>query len=186
MNSKVKQWVFGILGVLGFLGFLYGILLFGEAFRAYTVPFAAVWVAVPVFACFLRRQNLLASFTLSGLRYVQTALMVVVVALSFAMFSCSDHVRNQFGRHAVQGYHYWRGDIDVDDYGRSYYVGDEWTATTRAGRWVLHLFEWLVFAGVFALPAITLKATQSAIYKKEAECAFTTDGKRIEPYHTNA
>jgi hypothetical protein len=183
MNSKVKQWVFGILGVVGFV---YGLRLFGDAFRAYTVPFAVVWGVVPVFACFLRRQNLLESFTLSGLRRVQTTLIVVVVALSFAIFACRDHVRNQVGRHYVQGYHYWRGETDVDDNGLPYYVGDEWTATTRTGRWGVSLFEWVVFAGVFALPAITLKATQSAIYKKEAGCAYTTDGKRIETYHKTA
>jgi hypothetical protein len=183
VNVNVKQWVFGILGVVGFF---YGLMLFGDAFRAYTAPFAAIWLAIPVFACILRRQNLLASFTLSGLRRVQTALMVVVVALSFVMFACRDHVRNQFGRDYAQGYHYWRGETAEDDSGRPYYVGDEWTATTRTGRWVVSLFEWVVFAGVFALPAITLKATRSATHKKEAECIYTTDGKRIETYHTNA
>jgi hypothetical protein len=182
VNPNVKQWTFGILGVVGFF---WGLMMFGDAFRAYTAPFAVIWIAIPIFACFLRRQNVLASFTLSGLRRVQTWLMVVVVALSFAMFACRDHVRNQFGRHYVQGYHYWRGQTDEDDYGRPYYVGDEWTATTRTGRWFVSFFEWVVFAGVFALPAITLKATRSAIYKKEAECSYTADGKRIETYHTD-
>jgi hypothetical protein len=172
MNSRVKQWVFGILGVVGVI---YGLMLFGDAFRAYTTPFAVVWIAIPIFACFLRRQSLLASFTLSGLRRLQTAFIVVVLALSFTMFVGHDHIRNQFGRHYVQGYHYWRGQTDEDDYGRPYYVGDEWTAITRSGRWLVSLFEWVVFAGVFALPAITLKATGAAIDKKEAESAGRCD-----------
>jgi hypothetical protein len=183
VNPQVKQWVFGILGVIGFF---YGLMLFGDAFRAYTVPFAVVWVAVPIFACFLRRHSISACFTLSGLRRVQTALMIIVAALSFAMFACRDDVRNHFGRHFVQGYRYWRGETDFDDYGRPFYIGDEWTAKNRSGRWTVDLFEFLIWAGIFGLPAITLKATRSAIYKKEVECLFTPDGKRVETYETNA
>jgi hypothetical protein len=47
----------------------------------------------------------------------------------------------------------------------------------------VNLFQFLVFTGVFALPVITLKATSRAIYKKEAEeaeCQFSSDGKRVE------
>ncbi|MCX7006537.1 MAG: hypothetical protein NTY53_04690, partial [Kiritimatiellaeota bacterium] len=137
MNSNVKQWILGIVGVVAFI---YGLKLFGDAFRAYTAPFATIWAAIPISACFLYRQNVLASFTLSGLRRAQIALMVVVVALSFAMFACRDHVRNKFGRHYVQGYNYWRGETDVDELGQPYYVGDEWTATTPMGQRVVTLF----------------------------------------------
>jgi hypothetical protein len=35
------------------------------------------------------------------------------------------------------------------------------------------------------LPTITFKATLAAIRKKEAECIYSADGKRIETYHTN-
>jgi hypothetical protein len=183
VKPQIKQWVFGILGVIGFF---YGLMLFGDAFRAYTVPLVVVWVAVPIFACFLRRQNISASFTLSGLRRVQTTLMIVVVALSFSMFADRDHVRNHFGRHFVQGYRYWRAETDLDDSGQPFYVGDQWTATNRSGRWVVELFELLILTGVFVLPAITLKATRSAIYKKETESLFTAEGKRVETYETNA
>jgi hypothetical protein len=183
MNSTVKQWVIAILAIIAFG---YGLMLFGDALGAYTVPFAIVWVAIPVLACFLIRRSALSCFTLAGLRRAQVVLMTVAVAISFAMFACLDDVRNQFGKHFVQGYHYWRGDIDYNDEGRPYYVGDQWAAKTGMGRFVVSLVEWLVFAGVFALPAITLKATREAIYKKEAECVYTVDGKRIETYHTNA
>jgi len=183
MSTEVKEWV---VGGVGLIAFFVAVSLFGDAFRAYTVPFAVLWIAVPVLACFLHRRDVLSSFTLAGLRRVQVVLMTIVVAVSFAMFACRDHVRNHFGKHYVQGYRYWRGETDYDDYGRPYYVGDEWTAKTATGRFVVGLFGWVIFAGVFALPAITLKATRGAIYKKESECAFTSEGKRIETYETNA
>jgi hypothetical protein len=54
MNSNVKQWIFGILGVVGFF---FGLMLFRDAFRTYTALFAVIWVAIPIFACFLRRRE---------------------------------------------------------------------------------------------------------------------------------
>jgi hypothetical protein len=35
MNTQIKQWVIGVLAVISFI---YGLALFGEAFRAYTLP----------------------------------------------------------------------------------------------------------------------------------------------------
>jgi hypothetical protein len=175
MKPQIKRWVVGILGVLGFI---FGLMWLGDAFRAYTVPFAVIWVAVPTFACLLLRPNLSACFTLSGLRRVQTTLMVTVVAISFFMFDSHD-LRNDFGRHFVQGYHHWRGETDEG------IQTDEWTARNRSGRWAVTLFDYVVFAGVFVLPTITFKATLAAIRKKEAECIYSADGKRIETYHTN-
>ena len=32
------------------------------------------------------------------------------------MFADLDHIRNSFGRHFVQGYHYWRGETDLDEW----------------------------------------------------------------------
>ena len=60
-----------------------------------------------------------------------------------------------------------------------------WTAKTRQGRWSVGLFELLIFAGIFALPIITMKATSRAIYKKRGGCVFTSDGKIVETYETN-
>jgi len=78
-----------------------GLSLFGDAFRAFTLPFAILWLAVPVLACLLSRPTMLSCFTLTGLRSAQVVLMTVVIALSFAMFACSDYVRNRFVRHFV-------------------------------------------------------------------------------------
>jgi hypothetical protein len=186
MNKHIKQWVIGISGVIGLV---YGLMLFGDAFRAYTLPFALLWIAVPIFACFLGRRSISACFTLAGLRRLQTTLMIVVVALSFGTFAAWDHVRNQFGRHFVQGYRYWRAEPDVDDNGQMYYPGDGWTAKNRSGRWGVELFGLAVLVGVFALPALTLWATRYAIYKKKAQCVFTSDGngfKLVETYETSA
>jgi hypothetical protein len=181
MTARVKKWVFGILGIAAFF---YAIMLFGDAFRAYMLPFALLWVLVPIFACFLCRQSLLESFTLAGLRRVQSILMVIVVALSFAMFADLDQVRNAVGKHFVSGYQHWRSEPDTDDYGRPYYPGDGWTARNRSGRWGIQAFELAIWIGIFALPAITLKAARRAVYKKEAQCSYTTDGNRVETYHT--
>ncbi|MFN2475311.1 MAG: hypothetical protein ABR526_03100 [Chthoniobacterales bacterium] len=116
---------------------------------------------------------------------MRTGMMVGVVTISFAMFACHDDVRNKFGRYYAQGYRNWRGETDSDDYGRPYYAGDEWTAATATGRRLVTLFEYAVFAGVFALPALTLKAARVAIRRKEAECSYTADGKRLETYYTD-
>ena len=112
--------------------------------------------------------------------------MIIVVALSFVMFADLDHVRNSFGKHFVQGYHYWRGETDIDDSGRPFYLGDNWTADNRSGRWAINLFELLIWAGIVVLPVITNKATRSAIHRREAEFQLTADGKRVETYETNA
>jgi hypothetical protein len=65
--------------------------------------------------------------------------MIVVVAISFAMFACRDRVRNHFGKYFVQGYRYRRGETDYNDYGQPFYGGDEWTATNGSGRWAVEL-----------------------------------------------
>jgi len=67
--------------------------------------------------------------------------MIVVVAISFAMFACRDHVRNHFGKYFAQGYRNWRGETDYNDYGQPFYGGDEWTATNRSQRWAVELDE---------------------------------------------
>src|SRR5258706_12464422 len=84
-------------GVLGVISFVVGIYLLGYIFRAYTLPFAFLWVATPMFAFLLRHRSVSACFTLLGLRRIQVTLMVVVVALSFIMFAHLDHVRNGVG-----------------------------------------------------------------------------------------
>lgn len=185
MNRQIKQWVIGILGVIGFV---YGFILFVDAFRAYTLPFALLWIAVPIVTCLLRRRSILACFTLAGLRRLQTILMIVVVALSFAIFACWDHVRNQFGRHFVQGYRHWPADAEVD-YDVPDYPSDRWTAENRSGRWGVELLELAVLLAVFGFPTVTLWATLYAISKNKAQCVFTSDGKGfelVETYETSA
>jgi hypothetical protein len=174
---RVKQWVIRVLAVIVIV---YGLMLFGDAFRAYTQPFVFLWIAIPIFACFLCRRSVSACFTLAGLRRLHTTLMIIVCALSFAMFSGLDDVRNRSGRHFVQGYHYWRGEPDMNDYGQMFYPGDHWTAKNRAGRWGISLFELTILIGVFAFPVVTHRAADRAASKKEAESLFTSDGRRIE------
>lgn len=176
MGAQIKEWLIG--GVV-LIGFFLCVALFGDVFRAHTGLFAILWIAIPVFACLLHRRDTLSSFTLAGLRRVQVILMTTVVAISFAMFASHDHVRNNFGKRFIQGYDYWRGGTGEDDYGRPYYLGDEWTAKTRSGRFVVSIFGWFMLCGVFVLPAITLKVTRLAVSKKESGCEYTIDGKRI-------
>src|SRR5262249_58828089 len=105
--------------------------------------------------------------------------MTVAIAISIAMFAHDDQVRNRIGTRFVEGYTYWRAEPEIDDYGQLYYPGDNWTAKNRSGRWGLQLFMLALLAAMFGLPAVTWKATNAAIYKKEAECLFTADGKRV-------
>ena len=179
--DTLRQWAVGIAVLVGFM---FSLIWFGEAFRANMLLFALLWVATPIFACFLCRRSISACFTLAGLRRLQGVLMAIAIAISFAMFAHHDKVRNQIGKRFVEGYTYWRAEPEIDDSGREYYPGDDWTAKNRTGRWGLQLFGLAVLGAVFALPALTWRATNSVIYTREAECIFTTDGKRIETYES--
>lgn len=163
-----------------------GAVSLGEAFRAYTIIFILLWVAVPVFACLLLRASVRTCFTLAGLRRVRPLLMAVVVVISVAMFASLDTVRNSFGKHFVEGYNYWLAEPEMDDDGQMYYPGDHWTAKNSSGRCAITLLNWLIYASIIALPTITWKASFAAIIEKEAECRFTADGKRIETYENSA
>src|SRR5438552_10758989 len=177
--DTLKQWAIGIAVLVG-LGF--GLTWFGEAFRADMLLFALLWVATPVFACFLRRRSISACFTLGGLRRLQGVLMAVVIAISFAMFVHRDQVRNRIGKRFVERYAYWRAGLEIDEDGRQFYPGDHWTAKNRTGRRGLRLFGLAMFGAWFGLPTVTWRATNSAIYKREAECELTMDGKRAETH----
>lgn len=183
MKTLIKKWAIGFALLVGFV---FGLMWFGDAFRANMLLFALLWVATPISACSLSLRSVSASFTIAGLRRVQGVLMAVAIAISFAMFAHDDQVRNRIGTRFVEGYTYWRAEPEIDDYGRPYYPGDDWTAKNRSGRWGLQLFGLALLAAVFGLPAVTWKATNAAIYKKEAECLFTADGKRVETYESNA
>ena len=183
MSSESKELV---LGIIGLVVLCIAAALLGEAFRAYTLFFVGLWIAVPVFACLLLRAGVRDSFTLAGLRRVRPLLMTLVVVISFAMFACLDTVRNRFGKHYIQGYSYWLAEPEEDDTGRMYYPGDHWTAKTSSGRWAIALLNCLIYASIVGLPTITWKASSAAINKKESECRFTADGKRIETYETGA
>jgi hypothetical protein len=89
--------------------------------------------------------------------------MAVVVAISFAMFAHHDKVRNHFGKRFVEGYVYWRAETEIDDDGREYYPGDNWTSKSSTGRWTVRLFSLGLWVAVFAVPALTWQATKSAI-----------------------
>ena len=164
--DTIKQW---LIGIAVLVAFLFGVMWFGEAFRANMLLFALLWVAIPIFACFLGRSSVSGCFTLAGLRRLQGVLMAVAIAISFAMFAHHNQIRNRVGTSFVEGYKYWRAEPEVDDYGQQYYPGDEWTAKNRSGRWGLELFGLAMLGAVFGLPAITWKATNSAIYRREAE-----------------
>jgi len=181
--DTLKQWTIGIAVLVGFV---FGLMWFGEAFRADMLLFALLWVATPVFAWFLRRRSISACFTLAGLRRLQGVLMAVVITISFMMFAHHDEARNRIGERFVEGYSYWRAETEFDDYGREYYPGDHWTGKNRAGRWGLGLFELAMLGAWIGLPTLTWGATNSAIYKRQAECVLTMDGKRIETYESDA
>jgi hypothetical protein len=91
------------------------------------------------------------------------------MSFSFGMFANHDSVRNLLGINCVQGYHFGKGDTDVDDYGRLYYLGDTWSTSTPTGQFAVKIFDWIVLLGVIALPAITLKATSLAVAQKKRE-----------------
>lgn len=179
----MRQWA---IGIAVFTAFVFGLIWFGDAFRANMLLFATVWVVTPIFACFLHRRAVSACFTLSGLRRLRGVLMAIVIAISFAMFANHDQVRNRVGKRFVEGYTNWRAEPEIDDYGREYYPEDDWTAKNRTGRLGLELFGLMMLGAVFGLPALTWTATNSAICKREAECIFTADGKRIETHESDA
>lgn len=167
------QTIKGLLaGIALLIALLFGLILFVKAFQANTVMFALLWIVAPVFACFLHRHSISACFTLRGLRRLRTVLLVVVIAISFVMFIARDDLRNQLGKHYVEGYRHWQveanpDDPEIDDYGRTQRPSDKWTAKSQTGRFCLTVFDFLMLGAVFGFPAITWKACESAINKAE-------------------
>jgi hypothetical protein len=160
-------------GSLIALGF--GLKLFGEAFRSNTLLFALLWIAAPIFAYFLNRRSLFSCFTLTGMRRIQVVLMIVVIAISFAMFGGHYIVRNQIGERFVEGYRSWThrpaDGEEPDPYAPNpTYPGDDWMVVKNpAGEWGLMAFELLLMVAVFAFPVITWKASDAAIHRVEEE-----------------
>ncbi len=149
------------------VGFAFAIILFGEASRAFILIFALLWIAVPIVACLLNNGTVFKVFTLVGLKRLQVILVVASIVLSFGMFANWDFIRNHVGRGFVEGYRYWRAEPDVDDYGRPFYPGDEWTAKNWTGRTGLSLFVFTLFVAEIALPIVTGMATSKAIDRAE-------------------
>jgi hypothetical protein len=173
-----------VVGIAWFVGFIYGLILFGDAFRAYTPLFAVIWLAAPIGAFLLHRKSVAECFTLNGMRWVQGILIAVAAAISFAMFANHDQVRNKIGRRYVEGYRYWRAEPEIDDSGQPYYPGDNWSAKNSAGRWGLNLFGLGLLVGVFAVPAGTWKISAAAINRKRHELVHTMEGTVIETYES--
>ncbi len=165
MRTHISQWAIGIALLVGLL---FAAFWFGAAFRANTLLFALVWIAVPVFACFLNCTSVSSCFTLIGLQRVQAILMAVVIAISIAMFANDYHIRDRIGARFVEGYAHWRAESEIDDSGKPYYPGDDWTAKNSSGRLVIKLFELALFAAEIGLPVVTWKASGAAIHKKSS------------------
>ncbi len=158
-DLTLKDWIAGIAGLVVLL---VAARMLGEAFRAYTLLFMLGWVALPAVACLLNHRSLMACFTVVGLRRVRVILMILVVAISFAVFGHGDDFRNRFGRQFVTGYVYWPREVTDDDYS-----DPPWTAENFSGRLAVHLFEWTLLVGVFGLPFVVWKGADSAISRKQ-------------------
>ena len=84
LKERFGQIIFVAFAGVSLTALVIGLRLFGDAFRSNALPFALFWIAAPIFAYFLNRQNLSSWFTLTGMRRVQVVLMIVVTAISFA------------------------------------------------------------------------------------------------------
>lgn len=175
----------GLLTVAAFIAALVAFLyFFGKAFNRYPGFFLLAWISITLVALALNTVSAMDSLTLKGMRQAQIYIMTALIVVSAAMFFARDPVRNTFGKHFVEGYRYWSGGYDYDERGDLYYLGDNWTAKNEIGSFAVSSFELSIFIGVFALPAIALKATRRAIQKKESKCLHRTDGVVTETYNT--
>jgi len=163
MYNQLKQCMIGIASLAAF--FL-GIPWFGDEFRANMPLFVLLWIACPVAAWSLCLSFLSANFTLVGLRHLQGILMTVAVVISFALFAHLREVRNYLGLHFAEGYRHWQVEPEDDD------DGDRWTAKNSFARLALTVLPFGLLGAAFALPALTWKASKSAIRNKEAQGSF--------------
>ncbi len=176
-----------VIFVLIFAGFFFGLMWLADAFRAYPLHFAFLWLIIPIFAILLNHHLILESFTLVGLRRIRGVLMIVVVVTSVMVFFDRGAIRNPIGKSLVQGYRHWRGEPEmmITDEGKVwFYSEDIWTASDQPGRWALQLFDVTLMVGVVLVPTITWKASDNAIWKKKKKCQFSADGTWIEKYES--
>lgn len=164
-KAQVKELA---LGIVLYFGFPLGLVIFAVIFEAFTLSLAVIWLAAPLGTGLLNLRSVSACFTLTGIRRLRGIVMVAVVTTSalmcLAIVYRPDLIRNPIGRRFVQGYRTWQAEPEVGDD-----PVDRWTATNRSGRWGLQFFELTIFAAGFILPALTWKASSSAIIKKKSE-----------------
>jgi len=176
--DTLQDWAIGSSVVVATV---FGAFWIGSAIRSRPLLFTLLWIGSSLLPCGLMSHSVSACFTMTGLRRVQVGLMVTVVVLSFAIFVNGGHVRNDVGERFVEGYRHWPAEPRIDDDGREYDPGDDWSAESRSGRRGLSLLGWGILGAAFAFPALTWKITKSVIKRRSAEIETALYENMIEP-----
>ena len=179
--KKILLWTKASRGL-----FAFGLMacVFGELSWDHPLALGAVWAIATVCAVILNLPSVASWLTVCGMRTARIAIMCVVVVISGITFFRIDQLRDQFGRHFVKGYSHWRADPEVDDTGKLYYPGDNWSAPNESGQRMIKSFGWILFIAIFALPLVSWKASTRACENKRSACLFRSDGVLIETYES--
>jgi hypothetical protein len=156
--QRFFHWI--VVAVLVLVG-LWGLIVYGELFRAHMQLFLFLWLFLPVVALWLKTKRVRSAFTISGLKATRNLLVAVTVSISFVSFTHYDRIRDAIGHRFVSGYYvsYYE---DTDDYGRPYRASEPHTAHwySRFGLW---MFEWLFLGACVGLPFIIWRSVNSAV-----------------------
>ncbi len=146
---------------ISIVGFIILLMVFGSAFRSYTLFFVIVWFFLPLAGFTGRHQAFLSLFSRKGITFFRGFLTTVAVVIAFVLFADYEHLRDQFGETYIQDYQitYY---TDSDDYGRPTRESDVHTQNFSA-QVFLWLAQWVLIALCIGVPILTWKASSIAV-----------------------
>lgn len=171
--NKLPRWACGSCFYLALILVLIVVLsLFREAFWAFPIVFAAIWILTPLVLGMLSGSTLakrLSPKTAIRLRGFSFAASILI---SFAFFAAFNHVRDRVGYMFVEGYRSYNY-ADATDYGADTVNVGVLTAHWYS-RWLLRLAEWGYLALCFGAPFWTW-ASGSRLVKSVEEAQNRND-----------
>jgi hypothetical protein len=87
--QRFFHWI--VVAVLVLVG-LWGLIVYGELFRAHMQFFLFLWLFLPVVVLWLKTKRVRSAFTISGLKATRNLLVAVTVSISFVSFTHYDRI----------------------------------------------------------------------------------------------
>ncbi len=127
----------------------------GELYRAYSIVFYILWLAIPIGIAIF--QNSQKSHHISKItsKWIRTIAFALTIGIGFCIFAHYDAIRDDVGYKNIKGYHseYYP---DVDVYGRPTHGVNIYTSHWF-GKIILWVLEWGFVILCVAIPIITWK-----------------------------